>query len=147
MSSITYSIQKYTGLGSYNLSNSERFETNFNCRLAFSGWFSTKTKKLKTSFPIQNLYFVFNVSCQWLHLNVTYTVKYVYLGELAKEMYLKTENLGPEMRIKDLNINSMGISGLHNQSPISLTAFRSTQVWGVAIYQIESVLNQILTVD
>jgi hypothetical protein len=106
-----------------------------------------KTKKLKTIFPIQKLYFVFNVACQCLHLNVTYTVKYVYLDELTKKLYLKTENLVPEMRIKDLNINSMASSGLENQRPISLTAFRSTQVWGVTIYQIQSVLNHILTVD
>ena len=78
-----------------------------------------------------------------------YTVrdKSVYLDELTKIMFSKTENLGPKTRIKNVNINSMASSGLHSQCPMSLTAVRGTKVLGSDELFISERFRTNLTID
>ena len=44
----------------------------------------------------------------------------VHLDKVTEKMCMKTENSGPRMRIKNVNIKSMANSGLNNQCPVSL---------------------------
>ena len=54
----------------------------------------------------------------------------LHLDKLTKEKSLKTESVCTKIRVKNVKINSMAISGLYNHCPMSLSTVRGTKVLG-----------------